>query len=98
MVVQGFTGFVLREVSYLQETAFQKFAQTLAAYFQGEKSPEEFTREMFDHIYANLEDDNPLDDVSERSYRGYFYGENDITALAKKIAKELDTVLFTSFV
>lgn len=98
MVVQGFTGFVLGEVSYLQETAFQKFAQTLAAYFQGEKSPEKFTREMFDHIYANLEDDNPLDDVSERSYRGYFYGENDITALAKKIAKELDTVLFPPFV
>ena len=82
----------------MQETAFQKFANNLSTYFQGDMAPEKFAKELFAHIYANLEDDNPLDEVLPRTYKGYFYGEHDITTLAKKIAGSLDTTLFPDFV
>lgn len=82
----------------MQETAFQKFANNLSIYFQGDMAPEKFAKELFAHIYANLEDDNPLDEVLPRTYKGYFYGEHDITTLAKKIAGSLDTTLFPDFV
>ena len=82
----------------MQETAFSKFASSLSTYFQGDMTPEEFTKELFAHIYANLEDENPLDEILTRTYKGYFYGEHDITTLAKKIAGSLDTTLFPDFV
>jgi len=88
----------MRRCLILQETAFQKFASKLATYFQGDMAPEEFAKKMFAHIYANLEDENPLEDVLPRTYKGYFYGQNDITTLAKKIAGSLDTTLFPDFV
>jgi hypothetical protein len=61
-------------------------------------APEDFAKELFAHIYANLEDDNPVDETLPRTYKGYFYGEHDITTLAKKISGSLDTTLFSEFI
>lgn len=81
----------------MQETAFEKFASKLSTYYQEDMAPEDFAKELFAHIYANLEDDNPLDETLPRTYKGYFYGEHDITTLAKKISGSLDTTLFSEF-
>lgn len=82
----------------MAETEFKVFAQKIATYFQGETSPEEFTRTLFKKIYLNPDGDTLLDDMEPRTLRGYFYGEHDITTLAKKINKDLDSQYFEEFI
>lgn len=77
---------------------FAEFAHILADLFQGNDSPEEFTKAMFKAIYLPVEEDSPLDDVEDRTYRSYFYDEHDITVLAKKITGSLDPDGFAEFV
>lgn len=60
--------------------------------------PEEFTRMLFARIYFNPNDDSLLYDMEARTLRGYFYGEHDITHLAKKINKDLDSQYFEEFI
>lgn len=69
----------------MAETEFKVFAQKLAMYFQGDLSPEEFTRTLFKKIYLNPNGDTLLYDLEPRTLRGYFYGEHNITNLAKLI-------------
>lgn len=61
----------------LAETEFKVFAHKLATYFQGDDSPEKFTRTLFVKIYLNPNGDSLLDDMETRMLRGYFYGEQD---------------------
>lgn len=82
----------------MQETEFSVFASKLATYFQGENSPEEFTRTLFEKIYFNSKGDTLLHDMEKRTLRGYFYHENDITYLAKKISGDLDSGYFEEFI
>lgn len=82
----------------MKETEFSMFASKLATYFQGEKSPEEFTRTLFDKIYLNSKGDALLHDMETRTLRGYFYHGRDITNLAKKISGDLDSGYFEKFI
>lgn len=82
----------------MAETEFKVFAQKLATYFQGDMSPEEFTRTLFKKIYLNPNGDTLLYDMEPRTLRGYFYGEHDITNLAKKINTDLDSKFFEEFI
>lgn len=82
----------------MAETEFKVFAQKLATYFQGNDSPEEFIRLLFVKIYLNPNGDSLLYDMETRTLRGYFYGEHDITTLAKKINKDLDSQYFEEFI
>ena len=82
----------------MAETEFKVFAQKLATYFQGNDLPEEFTRTLFARIYFNPNGDSLLHDMEARTLRGYFYGEHDITTLAKKINRDLDSQYFEEFI
>ena len=82
----------------LAKTEFEVFAQKIATYFQGDLSPEEFTRTLFKKIYLNPNGDTLLHDMEPRTLRGYFYGEHNITTLAKKINKDLDSQYFKEFI
>lgn len=82
----------------MAKTEFEVFAQKIATYFQGDLSPEEFTRTLFKKIYLNPNCDTLLHDMEPRTLRGYFYGEHNITTLAKKINKDLDSQYFEEFI
>ena len=82
----------------MAKTEFEVFAQKIATYFQGDLSPEEFTRTLFKKIYLNPNGDTLLHDMEPRTLRGYFYGEHNITTLAKKINKDLDSQYFEEFI
>ena len=58
------------------------FLKKIATYFQGDLSPEEFTRTLFKKIYLNPNGDTLLHD----------------TTLAKKINKDLDSQYFKEFI
>lgn len=53
---------------------------------------------MFLAIYLPKEVDHPVEETEDRTYKAYFYGEHDITFLAKKIADSLDPKGFADFV
>ena len=80
------------------KTEFEEFAHFLSTFFQGSRSPEQFTKDMFLAIYLPKEVDHPVDETEDRTYKAYFYGEHDITYLAKKIADSLDPKGFANFV
>ena len=71
-------------------TEFSAFAQKMAVVFRGNDSPEVFTQAMFDAIYLQDNDTNPVEELLPRSYKSYFYGERNITDLAQSIAGSLD--------
>ncbi len=81
-------------------TDFSVFAGNLAVYFQGDSDPIEFTRSLFAHIYkGSINETDPfVDDLEKRALKGYFYGEHDITTVAKHIAKDLDLGVFAESV
>lgn len=54
----------------MAEIEFKRSAQKLATYFQGEDSPEEFTRTLFVKIYPNPNGDSLLRDMELRALRG----------------------------
>ena len=80
------------------KTEFEEFAHFLSTFFQGGRSPEQFTKDMFLAIYLPKEVDHPVEETEDRTYKAYFYGEHDITFLAKKIADSLDPKGFADFV
>ena len=82
----------------MAKTEFEVFAQKIATYFQGDLSPEEFTRTLFKKNYLNPNGDTLLHDMEPRTLRGYFYGEHNITTLAKKINKDLDSQYFEEYI
>jgi hypothetical protein len=47
----------------LAKAEFEVFAQKIATYFQGDLSPEEFTRTLFKKIYLNPNGDTLLHDM-----------------------------------
>lgn len=81
-------------------TEFSIFAGDLSTYFQGTDSPEEFTRNLFAHIYkGSTEGTDPyVHDMEKRTLKAYYYGDNNITNVAKHIAGKLDLGAFAEFV
>ena len=73
-------------------TVFSEFAQTLSVYYNRRNDNIEFTRELFSHIYKGSIDktDTFIEDMEPRTLKGYYYGEHDITMVAKKISGALD--------
>lgn len=83
-----------------EQTEFSEFAQALAVYRQKELSPEKFTRELFGNIHiGTINKTSPIiEDMEDRTLRGYFYSQNNITYLAKKISDDLDIGAFAEYI
>lgn len=81
-------------------TDFSVFVGNLSVYFQGTDDPIEFTRQLFAHIYKGSinETDPYVADIEKRTLKGYYYGEHDITNVAKHISGDLDLGEFAGFV
>lgn len=80
------------------KTEFAEFASALSTYFQGGMSPEAFTRHLFSNIYSgSVKGTNDAVYMTEdRTFKSYYYGNTNITVLAKKIAGDLDLGTFAS--
>lgn len=77
------------------KTEFSNFALALTPFFIGAMKPEEFSKELFMNIYlSSTDDDNPVDETLPRTFKSYYYGDTDISTLAKKICGSLDRVGF----
>ena len=82
----------------MKKTEFSEFASALTPFFMGGMKPEEFTRELFMHIYLpDTDDENPVDDTQSRTFKSYYYGDTDISKLAKKICGSLDKTEFAEY-
>lgn len=80
----------------MANTEFSVFAQTLAVTFRGDTKPEDFAKELFQAIYLPATEDDPVDETLPRTYRSYYYGQRNITDLARGIADSLDPASFAS--
>ena len=78
----------------MSETEFSIFAQKMAIVFMKDQSVEKFVLSLFSAIYFPDSEDNPVEEQLPRSYKAYYYGQNDITSIAKKIAYSLDSESF----
>ena len=80
----------------MTNTEFSVFAQKLAVTFRGSTKPEDFAKELFQAIYLPTTEDDPVDETLPRTYRSYYYGQRNITDLARGIADSLDPATFAS--
>ena len=80
------------------KTEFAEFAQTLAVKYQGDRKPEEFAKELFQEMYLPDKEDDPVDRTLSRTYKAYFYGNRDITVLARDISTSLDPGGFAKYI
>ena len=78
------------------ETEFSVFAQKLAVKYKNGEKPDEFVKMLFIKIY--LSDASVITALEDRTFRGYYYHQNDITELAQKISDDLDPANFASFI
>jgi len=74
----------------LADTEFKIFAKLLATKYRRNRKVEVFAQELFEKIYLPESEDDPVDETLPRTYKAYYYGQNDITELASKISKSLD--------
>lgn len=82
----------------MEKTEFSEFASALTPFFIGAMRPEDFTKELFMHIYLpSTDDENPVEDTLPRTFKAYYYGDRDITTLAKKISGSIDKVGFAEY-
>lgn len=84
----------------MKETEFSIYAQALSVYYMKGRSPEDFAKWLFQGIYLKSVDedfDDPVEDTLPRTYKGYYYANNNITKLAKKICNSLDTLAYAEF-
>lgn len=80
------------------KTEFSEFASALTPFFIGGMKPEEFSKELFMHIYLpGTDDKNPVDDTLPRTFKSYYYGDTDISKLAKQICGSLDKATFAEY-
>lgn len=81
----------------MADTEFKIFAQLLATKYRKGKKAEEFAEELFREFYLPEGEANPIAETQPRTYRGYYYGQNDITVLASQIAGSLDDENFAKY-
>lgn len=74
----------------MADTEFRDFAQDLAVSFQGDRTPEDFAKWLFKEIYLPTSNDDPVEELLPRTYKSYFYGDTDVSTLAKKMTDSLD--------
>ena len=82
----------------MADTEFKFFAQTLATKYKKRQKVEAFVESLFREIYLPEEEISPIDNTEPRTFRAYYYGQNDITALAEQISGSLDTANFARFI
>ena len=82
----------------MADTEFKFFAQTLATKYKKRQKVEAFAESLFREIYLPEDEISPIDNTEPRTFRAYYYGQNDITALAEQIASSLDTSNFARFI
>ena len=82
----------------MADTEFKIFAQLLATKYRKGKKAEEFTEDLFREIYLPEGEIDPIAETQPRTYRGYYYGQNDITELASQIAGSLDAGNFAKYI
>lgn len=80
------------------DTEFKIFAKLLAIKYRRNRKVEDFAKELFEKIYLPESEDDPVDETLPRTYRAYYYGQNDITELASKISGSLDTANFADYI
>ena len=80
------------------QTDFSVFAKLLATKYRRNRKAEEFSQELFREIYLPEGEDDPVEDALPRTFRGYYYAENDITELASKISGSLDKNNFAQYI
>lgn len=81
----------------MKETEFSKYAQALSVYYMRGRSPEDFAKWLFQRIYLkSVEEDfdDPVEDTLPRTFKAYYYGDNNISKLVKKICNSLDKLAF----
>lgn len=81
----------------MADTEFKIFAQLLVTKYRKGKKVEEFAENFFREIYLPEDEIDPIAETRPRTYRGYYYGQNDITELASQIAGSLDTGNFAKY-
>lgn len=81
----------------MAETEFEVFAKLLATKYRKSKHVDSFAKELFEKIYLPESEDDPVEDTLPRTYKGYYYGQNDISELASKISASLDTDNFAKY-
>lgn len=80
------------------KTEFSEFASALTSFFIDGMKPEEFSKALFKNIYIEgSHEEDPVDKILPRTYKSYYYGDTDISTLAKKICGTLDKVQFSDF-
>lgn len=82
----------------MAETEYKFFAHTLATKYKKRMKVEEFAKKLFEEIYLPEEEISPIDNTDPRTFRAYYYGQNDITELAKQISGSLDKANFANFI
>lgn len=81
-----------------KETEYSVFAKILATKYRKNRKVDVFSKELFQKIYLPTEEDDPVDETLPRTFRGYYYGENDITELASNISESLDKENFAKYI
>lgn len=79
----------------MAETEFSVFAQRLSTKYRRGQKVEAFTQELLEKIY--LADTAFFADYETRTFRAYYYGQNDISEIAQKIADDLDPDGFAGY-
>jgi hypothetical protein len=90
--------YAWKEGSLLADTEFKIFARLLATKYRRNRRVEKFAKELFTEIYLPESEDDPVDETLPRTYKAYYYGQNDITELASKISGSLDTANFEQYI
>lgn len=76
---------------YMSQLSFSEFAKRLHEVI-GEEPPASFVRELFSSsVSLPATKENPMVTQSDDSFRKYFSGANDISAIASKVIDYLDT-------
>lgn len=79
----------------MAETEFSVFAQKLSTKYRRGQKVEAFAQELLEEIY--LSDTAFFADYEGRTFRAYYYGQNDISEIAQKIADDLDPDGFANY-
>lgn len=82
----------------MADTEFKIFAKRLSTKYRRNRKVEAFAKELFEKIYLPESEDDPVDETLPRTYKAYYYGQNDISELASKISGSLDTGNFAEYI
>lgn len=76
----------------MADTEFKIFAKRLSTKYRRNRKVEAFAKELFEKIYLPESEDDPVDETLPRTYKAYYYGQNDISELASNQTDSDDTI------